>query len=243
MQRTLALLFAALVGAFTPSAHAAHTRATLLLSASSAQPGDTVLAGVRLQMDPGWHTYWKNPGDSGGPTKIEWQLPPGVTAGDIQWPLPEKLTLEELTTYVFHDEVILLVPLKLAADLKPGPLELNANVSWLECEKQCVQGRGQPHGPAANRHRYKSVGGSNVAGRWPEANCRNPRTGCGRAAPGKNRRPAIRARSSSNGQVHRTRQRPDFFPDLYDAFEVQSATEIVSGGADTGAAPQGGEEI
>ena len=94
--------------------------------ASTARPGDTVLAAVRLQMDSGWHTYWRNGGDSGGPTKIEWQLPAGVTAGDLQWPVPEKLTVEGLTTYIYHDEAVLLVPLTLAKDLGSGPLELKA---------------------------------------------------------------------------------------------------------------------
>nr|MBP9903837.1 hypothetical protein [Verrucomicrobiota bacterium] len=140
VQRTLVVLFAALLGALAPYAQAAHTRVSLVLSAVSAKPGDTVWAGVRLQMDPGWHTYWKNPGDSGGPTTVEWQFPSGVTCGEIQWPLPEKLTLEGLTTYIFHDEVTLLVPVKLAVDLKPGPLELKANVSWLECDKLCQKG-------------------------------------------------------------------------------------------------------
>ena len=93
-------------------------------------------------MEPGWHTYWKNPGAAGMATKIEWQLPPGVTAGEIQWPLPEKLPPAEVTTYGYDDEVVLLVPLKLAANLKPGPLDLKAKVSWLECKDQCVPGSG-----------------------------------------------------------------------------------------------------
>ena len=69
------------------SAHAAHTQARLFLAAETARPGDTVLAGVQLRMDPRWHTYWRNPGASGMATEIEWQLPAGVTAGAIQWPV------------------------------------------------------------------------------------------------------------------------------------------------------------
>ncbi len=98
---------------------AAHTQARLVLAAETAQPGDTVLAGVQLRMDPRWHTYWRNPGASGMATKIEWQLPPGVTAGATQWPVPEKLPDEDLTTYIYTNEVVLLVPLKLAADVAP----------------------------------------------------------------------------------------------------------------------------
>jgi len=135
--RLLAVIFFGLTGNL---AHAAHTQVRLMLSADTARPGDTVLAGVDLKMEPGWHTYWKNPGAAGMATKIEWQLPPGVTAGEIQWPLPEKLPPAEVTTYGYNDEVMLIVPLKLAADLKPGPLGLKAKVSWLECKEVCIPG-------------------------------------------------------------------------------------------------------
>src|SRR5271154_2132640 len=91
-------------------------------------------------MDPGWHTYWKNSGDSGIPTQIKWQLPPGVTAGAIQWPLPKKLPPAEVTTYGYEGETMLLMPLTLASNLSTGPLTLSAQVSWLECKEQCVPG-------------------------------------------------------------------------------------------------------
>ena len=74
-----------LAGAMTLSAAAANlgnaTQASLLLSALSAKPGETIFAGVRLRMDKGWHTYWRNGGDAGKPTEIEWVLPTGIKAG------------------------------------------------------------------------------------------------------------------------------------------------------------------
>ena len=70
----------------------------LWLESAAARPGDTVLAGVRLKMAPKWHTYWRNAGESGGPTEIEWQLPEGITAGPIQWPVPEKYDFAGLVT-------------------------------------------------------------------------------------------------------------------------------------------------
>src|ERR1041385_7091729 len=91
-----------------------HTQASLVLDAATARPGDTVLAGVQMRMDPKWHTYWTNSGDSGQATGIEWKLPSGITAGEIQWPVPEKLPPDDLTTYVYENEVMLIVPLKLA---------------------------------------------------------------------------------------------------------------------------------
>src|SRR5258706_15479344 len=81
---TAFILGAALL--LSASARAAKTEARLLLDSTVALPGDTVLAGLQMRMPSGWHTYWRNSGDSGGPTEIEWQLPPGITAGAIQWP-------------------------------------------------------------------------------------------------------------------------------------------------------------
>src|SRR5262249_13683158 len=115
------------------SASAAHTQVKLILAADAAKPGDTVLAGIHMKMDPTWHTYWQNPGDAGQATSIQWNLPPGITAGEIQWPLPRKLVTGPVIDYGYEDEVVLLVPLKLSADLAPGSHELKAKVIWLEC--------------------------------------------------------------------------------------------------------------
>jgi thiol:disulfide interchange protein/DsbC/DsbD-like thiol-disulfide interchange protein len=119
-------------------AHAAHTKAQLLLSAETAKPGNTIWAGVDLKMEPGWHTYWKNPGEAGQATEIKWQLPPGVTAGEIQWPLPKKIPPDDVTTFGYEDEVVLLAPLTLASNLPAGLLTIAAKVSWLECKELCI---------------------------------------------------------------------------------------------------------
>src|SRR5665213_73961 len=117
---------------------AAHTQVQLLLSADTAKPGDTIWAGVDLKMETGWHTYWKNPGDAGMATEIKWQLPPGISAGEIQWPLPEKFPPIEVTTYGYENEVMLLVPLKIETNFSSGQIDLKANVSWLECKEVCI---------------------------------------------------------------------------------------------------------
>jgi thiol:disulfide interchange protein len=138
----LTLLGAAFFGVFqTSAAQAAHTQAGLVVAAETVRPGETVMAGIHLRMEPGWHTYWRNPGGSGMATTISWKLPPGVTAGEIQWPIPEKVPADELTTYVYKDEVVLLVPLTLAANAAAGPLDLKAQVSWLECNMSCIPGK------------------------------------------------------------------------------------------------------
>jgi thiol:disulfide interchange protein DsbD len=136
--RRLAAILLLLASLTASSAFAAHTQARLLLNAAAAAPGTTVLAGVQLQMEPGWHTYWKNPGEAGEATTIKWQLPPGVTAGEIEWPLPEKIPPADITTYGYENEVVLLVPLTLSSTLSPGPLNISAKVSWLECKESCI---------------------------------------------------------------------------------------------------------
>jgi len=117
-----------------------HTTAKLILSTDTAKPGDTIWAGVDLKMEPGWHTYWKNSGAAGLPTKIQWQLPAGITAGEIQWPLPEKLPPAEVTTYGYEDETMLIVPLTVEtnSNLPMGQVDVKANVSWLECKDVCI---------------------------------------------------------------------------------------------------------
>jgi len=136
MRLILAILV--LLSALTGSvAQAAHTVVDLILPASA--PSDTtLLVGVRLKMESGWHTYWKNPGAAGQATEIKWSLPDGVTAGEIQWPLPQKLPPADITTYGYEDEVVLLVPLTLNKNLANGTLPISAKVSWLECKESCI---------------------------------------------------------------------------------------------------------
>ena len=127
--------FAASLGGDAPERH---TQVSLIFPVTAAHPGDTVNAGLRLVMDPGWHTYWKNPGEAGEATTITWQLPPGVTADAIQWPLPHKLPPAEVTTYGYQKEVVLIIPLHLPTNLPAGLLNLAAKVTWLECKESCL---------------------------------------------------------------------------------------------------------
>ena len=114
------------------------TVAKLLLSHSEAKPGSTVMAGLELTMDDGWHTYWINPGAAGLATDVEWTLPNGVSAGPIQWPVPEKFTALGSIGYGYHGQTILLVPLTVAADAALGQATISGKVSWLECKELCI---------------------------------------------------------------------------------------------------------
>ena len=119
----------------------AKTKVDLLVESAEAKPGTTVMVGLHLRMPDHWHTYWQNPGDSGDSTKMTWEnLPEGITAGAIQWPVPEKVEWLEMFTYAYHHDVLLMIPLTLSADLKPGEYQLNGKVVWLECEESCLPG-------------------------------------------------------------------------------------------------------
>ncbi len=116
--------------------------AKLVAENSSVTPGKPFAVGLLLKMQPGWHTYWEYPGDSGLPTKIDWRLPPGFTAGALQWPLPVREDDEgDLQTYVYNDEVMLLAEITPPAQLQGQEVIVNASASWLVCEKSCVPGK------------------------------------------------------------------------------------------------------
>jgi thiol:disulfide interchange protein len=139
------VVFCLALGSFcAQAALGGDTNATvqLILSADTAKPGDTITAGLHFKMKPDWHIYWRNAGDAGYPTTNVWTLPPGVTAGEIQWPVPQKSVASDLTDYIYNREVVLLIPLKLAPDLAPGPLTLKGDVTWLDCDinSACVPG-------------------------------------------------------------------------------------------------------
>lgn len=128
-------------------AAAPHTHVRLILSAETARPGEQVLAGVHLTMDPGWHTFWKNGGDIATPTTLELQLPSEISAGAIQWSIPEKevdrdpTSNSSLASYIYEREAFLLIPLTVSTNAKPGKAKLGAKLSWQECEKVCVPPR------------------------------------------------------------------------------------------------------
>jgi thiol:disulfide interchange protein DsbD len=121
-------------------------RAELLAHApQGVQPGQLFWVGLQLTHKSEWHTYWRNPGDSGLPTQIELNLPAGITAGEIQWPLPHKLKAGNLTNYGFEKTVLLAVPLTVSSQFKPNAsqtLDIQARASWLVCRLECIPQEG-----------------------------------------------------------------------------------------------------
>ena len=138
---TLALGAAALVATTVRSAGSKHVQASLVPEVQSIRAGEPFWVGLRLEMADGWHTYWKNPGDSGLPTRIAWTLPEGFLAGPIVWPHPERIEAGPLVSHGYEGEVLLLTRLMPAATLGPGPVRLAAKVNWLECKEACLPGK------------------------------------------------------------------------------------------------------
>ena len=107
------------------------------------EAGKPVWLGLQLAHQPEWHTYWKNPGDSGLPTVLEWQLPAGVTAGEIAWPTPKKIPLGTLANYGYEGTVLLPVPLTVAPGFNAQQLDIKLKAVWLVCRKECIPQEGE----------------------------------------------------------------------------------------------------
>src|SRR5690242_13481428 len=115
--------------------------ARLVLGLAATAPGATLWVDLHLDIAPGWHTYWRNPGDSGLPTEIAWSLPPGFSAGDISWPVPERFVSNGIGNYGYSRTVDLLVPITAPQQPTPsGEARLEATASWLVCSEICIPG-------------------------------------------------------------------------------------------------------
>jgi thiol:disulfide interchange protein DsbD len=115
-----------------------YVEAELVAGQQALVAGTTVELAVRLKHAPGWHTYWKNPGDSGLATRIEWQLPDGFAPGPIDWPTPKRIPVPPLANYGYEGEVLLPVQVTVPRGAFPGPVTLKARVDWLVCKTICL---------------------------------------------------------------------------------------------------------
>lgn len=111
-------------------------KAQLLIHAPSVKAGQPIRAGVLFTLPPGWHIYWQNPGDSGIPTALNWTLPEGITAGDIQWPTPERIDTSGIINYGYGEKVILSADLMPERDGLQGDISVQAD--WLVCKEICI---------------------------------------------------------------------------------------------------------
>ena len=121
-----------------------HVRVELLV------PGDSLFSndelndvGLYFKLEPGWHIYWKNPGDAGEPPHIQWTLPAGITAGPMQFPAPRRLPLGPLMDFGYENEVLFPLKLHVADSVKAGSVTLHAKVDWLVCRERCIPGKAE----------------------------------------------------------------------------------------------------
>ena len=120
---------------------AQHLTAEMVSLGPAIAPGGAQTVGLVLTIEEHWHVYWINAGDSGEPPKITWTLPPGITAGPMRFPIPERLPLGPLMDYGYEDEVAFPVTISAGPSVKPGPAHLDAQVSWLVCAQVCIPGK------------------------------------------------------------------------------------------------------
>jgi len=120
-------------------------RAELVVHAPhGVQAGQSLMLGLLLQHQPGWHTYWLNPGDSGLATQLTWTLPEGMTAGPVMWPLPHMIPVANMVNHGFEGPVLLGTQVQMASNFKaPQTLELRLNAEWLVCKQECIPQSGQ----------------------------------------------------------------------------------------------------
>jgi thiol:disulfide interchange protein DsbD len=102
------------------------------------RPGAKAWLGLKIVHKKGWHTYWLNPGDSGLPTQLQWQLPAGLKAGEIEWPVPQRLPIGPLMNHGYEGTLLLAVPLTVERALPEAPLKVQLRADWLVCEDVCI---------------------------------------------------------------------------------------------------------
>jgi DsbC/DsbD-like thiol-disulfide interchange protein len=105
-------------------------------------PGQRFSVAIHFALEPGWHLYWINPGDSGEPPRVEWELPQGFTAEPPEWPAPRRITAEQFVDYGYENELVLLTRLRAPARAS-GSVDLKANVKWAVCREVCIADKAQ----------------------------------------------------------------------------------------------------
>ena len=134
LRLSLFLLFSSFT--FAEPVNTGHAKVSLVTDYIYSSDNSEMIVGIKMDMQKHWHTYWKNPGDSGGPVKVDWQLPEGVTVSDVNWPAPELIPYPPLMTYGYEDFVIF--PFKLTIPKGLDQFDIVADVDFLICDDICV---------------------------------------------------------------------------------------------------------
>ncbi len=108
-------------------------------------PGTTSTIALVFEIEPKWHLYWRNAGDSGAPPSWTVEAPEGVSVGEPQWPVPERLLLPgNILNHIYEERLALLLPVTVADDVPSGEdVTLRFDVEWLVCKEICLFGTGE----------------------------------------------------------------------------------------------------
>ena len=144
MRLALLVLLACLTSTVVPATSAAQKVQThLVAEVTSVRAGEPFWIALHQKITPGWHTYWRNPGDSGEPVTLTWSLPPGFVADDIAWPVPERIPIGPVVSFGFSHEVLLPIRVTPPATLEAGQrIDLRADARWLVCADVCIPEEG-----------------------------------------------------------------------------------------------------
>ncbi len=115
-----------------------HIQVEFLSEQASLVPGQNFWLAIRFQIEPHWHIYWQNPGDTGVPPSVKWILPEGIDAGPLLWPTPERIEDVSLVNYAYEGTVVFLIEMKSATTLSGDEVTLTAQVDWLVCKDICI---------------------------------------------------------------------------------------------------------
>jgi DsbC/DsbD-like thiol-disulfide interchange protein len=147
--RRAVILSAAVLAVCSSRAHAAgapipHGTLELIAEKDWIPPGHPFNVALRFELEKGWHVYWVNPGDSGEPPRVTWDLPAGIKAGAIEWPAPRRLGTPTIVDYGYEDAVTLIIPMRVDATVSSqSPAQISANVKVLVCREMCIPGKAQ----------------------------------------------------------------------------------------------------
>ena len=133
--------------------------------------------GIRFEIQPDWYLYWKNPGDSGLPIEVEWALPVGWTADELRHPVPQKMAHENVVSYGYKKEVVLLTTITPKGSSRG---KIKAKLDWLVCEKSCVRGKAEESLDVKKLSEVQRSEAKKILDRWkgllPFARSENPVT-------------------------------------------------------------------
>jgi thiol:disulfide interchange protein DsbD len=130
------------LGARASAASIPHGTVDLVAESQWITPGSQTYFGLNFQIEKGWHIYWVNPGDSGQPPRVEWRLPAGLIAGELEWPAPRRLGTSTIVDFGYDDVVTLLVPMRASSTLPTNQaVQLGADMRVLVCREICIPGK------------------------------------------------------------------------------------------------------